>query len=616
MLRRNLLQPRTCVRTHVFPPEFTLPFFPQTEHAQFYWRDTKSLPSAPAVETAFSDFMKDVDNQRIMYVHISQDLKNLKARTTDDITETVTLPRGFDIVETLLEKDIPVDVLSPPKTEEMFSWAPIIFQILVFYVIYKYATSLSGGGNGGMRGFLQSKSNVQDEPVTNITFADVAGVENAKTDLMEVVDFLKTPEKYTTVGAKVPKGVLLYGPPGTGKTLLAKAVAGEAGVPFISCSGSEFIEMFVGVGASRLRDLFGKARQKAPCIVFIDEIDAIGKARGAGGSPGNDERDQTINQLLTMMDGFEDNAGVIVMAATNRLDILDEALLRPGRFDRRVAVELPDVNGRIAILKVHTQGKPIAEDVHFTSWAKVTVGFSGAELANLTNEAAIYAARDNMSEINNHHFEKALEKMVLGEEKRTLVLTEQKKYVLAVHESGHALMALLVNNYDNVRKVSIVPRGRTGGATYFEPSEQNIDLALMTREYLENKIMVALGGRIAEEIVFGDKKITTGASGDLVEVYKLAMQMVTQFGFNEGLGAMYLGESKDSRAVYREMKWIVDDLYDRARTLMKDQEFYLHRLAEALMAKETLSAEEVMKHTSGIMCLHAPLDDIHDDLRM
>lgn len=585
-----------------FPFDVVMPWQPETAHAQQYWRDMKGLPKAPAVETAFSDFMNDVKEDRIMYVHISQDLKQLTARTTEQIDEHVNLPRAFDIIETLLENDIPVDVLSPPKTDEVMNWAPIIFQILVFYIMYRYIASMSGG-NGGIRGFLKSKSDVNEEPTTGITFADVAGVDNAKVDLLEVVDFLKTPEKYSVVGAKVPKGVILHGPPGTGKTLLAKAVAGEAGVPFISCSGSEFIEMFVGVGASRLRDLFAKARQKAPCIIFIDEIDAIGKARGGvNGTPGNDERDQTINQLLTMMDGFEDNAGVIVMAATNRLDILDEALLRPGRFDRRVSVELPDLKGRHAIMKVHANGKPLCADVSLESWAKVTVGFSGAELANLINEAAIYAARYNSSEIKNDHFELALEKMILGEEKRSLVLTEQKKYVLAIHESGHTLMAMLVNNYDTVRKVSIVPRGRSGGATYFEPSEHNIDLALMTREYLENRIMVALGGRIAEEIVFGRNKVTTGASGDFMEVHKLAMQMVTQFGFNENLGAMYLGDARDSKEVYNEMKLLVDKLYEKATTLMKEQEFYLHRLAEALMIKETLSAEEVIEYTKGMAC--------------
>lgn len=587
-----------------FPFDIVLPWQPETEHVQQYWRDMKGLPKAPAIETAFSDFMNDVKEDRIMYVHISQDLKQLTARTTEEIDEHVNLPRAFDIVETLLENDIPVDVLTPAKTDEVMNWAPILFQILVLYIMYRYVMSMSGGGTNGIRGFLKSKSDVTEEPTTGITFADVAGVDNAKVDLMEVVDFLKTPEKYSVVGAKVPKGVILHGPPGTGKTLLAKAVAGEAGVPFISCSGSEFIEMFVGVGASRLRDLFAKARQKAPCIIFIDEIDAIGKARGgANGSPGNDERDQTINQLLTMMDGFEDNAGVIVMAATNRLDILDEALLRPGRFDRRVSVELPDFNGRNAIMKVHAAGKPLGADVSLESWAKVTVGFSGAELANLINEAAIYAARFNSVQITTKHFELALEKMVLGEEKRSLVLTEQKKYVLAIHESGHALMAMLVNNYDTVRKVSIVPRGRSGGATYFEPSENNIDLALMTREYLENRIMVALGGRIAEEIVFGRDKVTTGASGDFMEVHKLAMQMVTQFGFNENLGAMYLGDARDSKEVYVEMKNLVDGLYARATKVMKEQEFYLHRLAEALMIKETLSAEEVIEYTQGMACL-------------
>ncbi|NBX51739.1 ATP-dependent zinc metalloprotease FtsH, partial [bacterium] len=379
----------------------------------------------------------------------------------------------------------------------------------------------------------QSRAKEIDGEKISTTFDDIAGIDYAKKELQEVVDFLKNPEKYTRVGAKIPKGVLLAAGSGLGKTLLAKAVAGTAGVPFFSASASEFVEMFVGVGSSRIRNLFQKAKAKAPCIVFIDEIDAVGKARSGNlMGPGNDEREQTINQLLTEMDGFEGNTGVVVIGATNRVDILDKALLRPGRFDRIVTIDAPDVTGRTEILKVHTRGKPLDPAVDLAALAKITAGFSGAELQNLANEAAINAARHDRATITQNDFEEALEKVVMGPLKTARVISDEKRRIVAVHEAGHTVTAFYVGDYDAVRKVSIIPRGSAGGVTLFEPDADRVDSGLLTRTYLENKLVVALGGRAAEEIVYGPAAITTGASHDMEQVYKIARVMVTRYGFS------------------------------------------------------------------------------------
>lgn len=574
----------------------------------------EALPEAPLVDTPFSDFVKDVRNKKVLYVHMSQDQEALVARTVSGEREAVVLPHDYNVIDVLLENDVPVDVLETRNGDGGFlSWLPVIWQMVIFFFIFRFLTGGLAGGSAGGRGnpmeFLKSTSEVKEEPLTGVTFADVAGVENAKADLMEVVDFLKHPEKYTTVGAKVPKGVLLYGPPGTGKTLLAKAVAGEAGVPFLSASGSDFIEAFIGVGASRVRDLFRKASAKAPCIMFIDEIDTIGKSRGGSfGSPGNDERDQTINQLLTLMDGFEENNGVIVVAATNRMDILDDALLRPGRFDRKVSVELPDYKGRLAILKVHTRGRPLAVDVKLDAVSKICVGFSGADLQNLCNEASIYAARDGVGKLTAKHFDMAYEKITIGEEKKTMIVTKEKKKIVSYHEAGHALMALLVNNFDEVRKVSIIPRGLTGGITAFLPREDNLDGSLMSREYLENRIMVALGGRLAEELVFGWEHVTTGASGDIAEVYNMAYRMTSLFGMSRRLGPINLENAANKEDIQAEIHEMVEVLYAKARDMMKENEFYLHRLAEALMEKETLDMDDIEKCVYGMACVHRSTD--------
>ena len=471
-----------------------------------------------------------------------------------------------------------------------------------------------GGGMGGMGGgpmdFGKSKSKFQEVPETGVTFADVAGVEGAKLELQEVVDFLKNPDKYTALGAKIPKGCLLVGPPGTGKTLIAKAVAGEAGVPFFSCAASEFVELFVGVGASRVRDLFEKAKSKAPCIIFIDEIDAVGRQRGSGMGGGNDEREQTINQLLTEMDGFEGNTGVIVLAATNRPDVLDSALLRPGRFDRQVTVDRPDVAGRIRILKVHARGKTLAKDVDFDKIARRTPGFTGADLENLMNESAILAARRELTEISKEEIADALERIIAGAAKEGAVMSEKKKRLVAYHEAGHALVGALMPDYDAVTKISIVPRGNAGGLTFFAPSEERLESGLYSRTYLENQMAVAMGGRVAEELIFGAEDVTTGASGDFQQVTRTARMMVEQMGFSKKIGQIaiksgggnsFLGNDVGRGADYsaataavvdEEVKTLVTAAYRRAKDLVQLNIDVLHAVADVLMEKENIDGEE------------------------
>jgi cell division protease FtsH len=571
-------------------------------------------------ESSYSSFMKDLHNKSIAKATVTQDEKVVKIQLNNGTEQVIVLPLAIGIVDTLLEHNVDVtmkyikdatdnsvfDMSSVPQEVQVI--VAIVEILLIGGLITTFLNIMQRSGNtpNGMNNFIGMNKEITLDK-SNVTFADIAGVDIAKQELMEIVDFLKNPEKYTIVGAKIPRGILLCGPPGVGKTLLARAIAGEAEVPFFSCSGSDFIEMFVGVGASRVRDLFKKAREKAPCILFIDEIDTIGKQRSAGGpGVGNDERDQTINQLLTLMDGFEGNLGVIVVAATNRPDILDSALLRPGRFDRRVIVDLPDIKGRYEILQIHTKTRPLAEDVNLQQLARITVGFSGADLNNLCNEAAIYAARLGNENVNQVNFENALEKITLGEERRTMLVTEQKKRVLAYHEAGHALIGLIMNDFDIVRKVSIVPRGMTGGATYFEPLDEHVDMALMTREYLENKIMVALGGRVAEEIIFGTSKITTGASGDLQIVQNIANDMITQFGFNDTLGLANWEDNEGiSDIIFYEMKVLIDKLYERTYFLITKNIIVLDVIATALIEKETLNYEELIELVEGLEC---PLD--------
>lgn len=598
--------------------QVSVPSIPSTSANQV--RDYK-MPDpqwAPSIYTqqdtlTYTDFLHAVESGNVILVDISESLTHAKAtilQGTEPRDFKVVLPDNYDVVNYLLQNGVNVALHGqkhPTASAIFFSALPVVFQLMfIFLVIYQLANLRNGGAGGGSRGFFDftnTKAKLIESTDVATRFDDVAGADNAKRDLQEIVDFLKNPDKYAKVGATVPKGVLLSGPPGCGKTLLARSVAGEAGVPFFSATGSGMVELFVGVAAARIRDLFQKAKEKTPCIIFIDEIDAIGKARGASlNVGGNDEREQALNQLLTEMDGFDTNNGVIVIAATNRPDVLDAALLRPGRFDRRVAVELPDAQGRRGILRVHTDGIPLANDINLTQLSKITVGFSGADLMNLCNEAAIFAARESSDTVTNHHFDQALEKVTLGEERRTVLVTEQKRKVTAYHEAGHALLGIVVGDFDAVRKVSIIPRGATGGATYFEPTEDRLDGSLVTREYLENKLVVALGGRVAEEIVFGGGKVTTGASGDFQVVRRLADEMVRAYGFNESIGPMAVSDTDFTEAVEADIRRIVSRAHSRALSLLKTHEFYLHRIAEALMDKETLREDDLRKVTAGMVC--------------
>ncbi|MBE9010428.1 ATP-dependent zinc metalloprotease FtsH [Pseudanabaenaceae cyanobacterium LEGE 13415] len=491
----------------------------------------------------------------------------------------------------------------------------LIFPILLLgglFFLFRRSSNVPGGPGQAMN-FGKSRARFQMEAKTGVLFDDVAGIEEAKEELQEVVTFLKKPERFTAVGAKIPKGVLLVGPPGTGKTLLAKAIAGEAGVPFFSISGSEFVEMFVGVGASRVRDLFKKAKENAPCIIFIDEIDAVGRQRGAGIGGGNDEREQTLNQLLTEMDGFEGNTGIIIIAATNRPDVLDAALLRPGRFDRQVVVDRPDYAGRLEVLNVHARGKTLSKDVDLEKIARRTPGFTGADLSNLLNEAAILAARRNLTEISMDEINDAIDRVLAGPEKKDRVMSEKRKELVAYHEAGHALVGALMPDYDPVQKISIIPRGRAGGLTWFTPSEDRMDSGLYSRSYLQNQMAVALGGRIAEEIVFGEEEVTTGASNDLQQVARVAKQMVTRFGMSDRLGPVALGRQQGNMflgrdiaaerdfseetaaAIDDEVRNLVEQAYRRAKAVLVQNRPVLDKLAQMLVDKETVDSEELQE---------------------
>ena len=460
---------------------------------------------------------------------------------------------------------------------------------------------MGGMGGGGPQGFGKSKAEVQMVPDTGVTFEDVAGCDGAKLELMEVVDFLKQPEAYTKNGCQIPRGVILDGPPGTGKTLLAKAVAGEAGVPFISISGSEFVEMFVGVGASRVRDIFGQAKKNAPCIIFIDEIDAVGRQRGAGNGGGNDEREQTINQILVEMDGFTGNPGVITIAATNRLDILDKALLRPGRFDRKVTVDLPDFKGRTKILGVHSRGKPFEPDVDLEAISRRTPGFSGASLENLMNEAAISAARVGKDTIGWEQIDGAVDRIMVGLEKKGGNGVGKQRDLVAYHEAGHAIVGALVPDYDQVQKITIIPRSNgAGGLTFFAPQESRLESGLYSRQYLESNLAVALGGRLAEEIIYGEDMATTGASSDIQQVANIAKRMVKQWGMSDKVGRVVVQEQGYTKTwgagindnCNGEVERLVNNAYLVAKTVLESNRDLLERLKEVLVEQEVVSAEE------------------------
>jgi len=562
----------------------------------------------------YSEFINEVQTEKVERVNLSSDGTKAIATARDGNRYLVNLPTDPQLIDILAENKVDISVL--PQNDESFwfralssLFIPILLLVGLFFL---FRRASSGPGSQSMN-FGKSKARVQMEPQTQVTFADVAGIEQAKLELTEVVDFLKNADRFTAVGAKIPKGVLLVGPPGTGKTLLAKAVAGEAGVPFFSISGSEFVEMFVGVGASRVRDLFEQAKQNAPCIVFIDEIDAVGRQRGAGLGGGNDEREQTLNQLLTEMDGFEGNNGIIIVAATNRPDVLDAALLRPGRFDRQVVVDRPDYAGRSEILNVHARGKTLAADVELDKIARRTPGFTGADLANLLNEAAILAARRNLTEISMDEINDAIDRVLAGPEKKNRVISEKRKTLVAYHEAGHALVGALMPDYDIVQKISIIPRGGAGGLTWFTPSEDRMESGLYSRSYLQNQMAVALGGRIAEEIIFGEEEVTTGASNDLQQVARVARQMITRFGMSDNLGPVALGRQNGNvfmgrdiasdrdysdataASIDKEVKELVDHAYSRAKTILQNNRSILDNLAEILVEKETIESDELQQ---------------------
>jgi len=531
-----------------------------------------------------------------------------------------TLPNDPSLLTQLTEHKVDVTVLPAEESSGILSilsslFIPALIFAGLFFLARRSSNMGAGGGRNGSMAFGKSKAQVQMVPDTGVNFDDVAGCDGAKIELEEVVDFLKHPDEYTKNGCTIPRGVILDGPPGTGKTLLAKAVAGEACVPFISISGSEFVEMFVGVGASRVRDIFSQAKKNAPCIIFIDEIDAVGRQRGAGFAGGNDEREQTINQILVEMDGFEGNPGVITIAATNRVDILDQALLRPGRFDRKITVDLPDFKGRARILGVHARGKPIEPDVDLEAIARRTPGFSGAQLENLMNEAAITAARLGKVTIGWEEIDGAVDRIMVGVEKKggTGTLSARQNELVAYHEAGHAIVGALIPDYDQVQKISIIPRSNgAGGLTFFAPQEGRLEAGLYSRQYLESQLAVALGGRLAEEIIFGEDNVTTGASNDFQQVSNIAKRMVKEWGMSDTVGCIALSDPRGggpfmgrsmgmSRTMWGkkilglvdiEVERLVNNSYIKAKEILKSNMKLLHHLAGALVDQEVVSAEE------------------------
>ena len=577
----------------------------------------------PANELAYSDFVAEVEAQQIDEVLI--DGRTLRGESKSGRVITSVMPEGTDIVAVLDKND--VRIVASPDDKGMPSFFSILlswFPMLLFIGIWIFFMRQMQGGSRGAMGFGKSRAKLLTEHQGRVTFEDVAGIDEAKTELEEVVEFLKDPGKFQRLGGKIPKGVLLVGPPGTGKTLLARAIAGEANVPFFTISGSDFVEMFVGVGASRVRDMFEQGKKNAPCIIFIDEIDAVGRHRGAGLGGGNDEREQTLNQMLVEMDGFEANEGVILIAATNRPDVLDPALLRPGRFDRQVVVPNPDVMGREKILKVHMRKTPLADGVEPRVIARGTPGFSGADLANLVNEAALLAARKGRRTVSMAEFEEAKDKVMLGSERRSMVMTDEEKRLTAYHEAGHAVVALHCPASDPIHKATIIPRGRALGMVMRLPEGDRISLA---RDKIYADLRVACGGRIAEELIFGDDKVTTGASSDIRMATDMARRMVTEWGMSDKLGFLaysadeqevFLGRSvaqqknmADSTAsiIDSEVRRIVDEAYYAATKILKKHNVELERLAQGLLEYETLDGEEIKIIVEGGTLVRKDADD-------
>ncbi len=547
----------------------------------------------------YSTFVKQVEKGEVKRV-IIQGQKVIGFTKEGKGFETYLPPGYTDVIKEMNKKGVEIEVRpeegSPWYITVLVSWLPMIFLILLWLSMMRQMNA----GSSKALSFAKSRAKIFIDNKPKVTFKDVAGIDEVKEEVAEIVDFLKNPKKYQQLGGRIPKGVLLAGAPGTGKTLLAKAIAGEANVPFLSVSGSEFVEMFVGVGASRVRDLFEQAKKHAPCIVFIDEIDAVGRKRGAGISGSHDEREQTLNQLLVEMDGFESSDGIIVIAATNRPDILDPALLRPGRFDRQIFVPLPDVKGRLEILKIHTKDKPLGEDVDLEVIARSTPGFSGADLANIVNEAALIAARKNHGKIMMEDFEEAKDKVTMGIERKSVVLSEKEKITTAYHEAGHALVAKLLPNADKVHKITIIPRGKALGITQQLPEE---DRYTYTKEYLLDKLAVLFGGRVAEELALGT--ISTGAGNDIERATELARKMVAEWGMSEKIGPIAVkireqfGEPVEivseelRRLIDKEVKRIINETYNRTKELLSQNMNKLENLAKALLEKETLTGEEI-----------------------
>jgi cell division protease FtsH len=582
-----------------------------------------SSPRGPAAQVAYSDFLRDVDAQKVSDATIQGN--TVRGHYTDGRPFSVNVPNDPNLVSRLVDRNVrvsaaPAEESMHPLLSVLVSWFP--FLVLIGVWIFFMRQMQSGGGRA--MGFGKSRARLLTEKVGRVTFDDVAGIDEAKSELEEIVEFLRDPQKFQRLGGKIPKGVLLVGPPGTGKTLLARAIAGEANVPFFTISGSDFVEMFVGVGASRVRDMFEQGKKNAPCIIFIDEIDAVGRHRGAGLGGGNDEREQTLNQLLVEMDGFEANEGVILIAATNRPDVLDPALLRPGRFDRQVVVPNPDVAGREKILKVHMRKVPLAPDVDAKVIARGTPGFSGADLANLVNEAALLAARRGKRLVTMAEMEDAKDKVMMGAERRSMVMTEKEKELTAYHEAGHALVALSVPQHDPLHKVTIIPRGRALGVTMSLPERDRLS---MTKLEMESRLAMMFGGRVAEEIIFGPENVTTGAANDIQQATGLARRMVSEFGMSEKLGRVryhandqevFLGHAvtqtqnvseATAEVIDAEIRRLIETSEATARKILTDRIDDLHKIARGLLEYETLSGEEIRALLRGEAIVRPEVDE-------
>ncbi len=592
--------------------------------------DGKLIGNSSTKEFSYSTFMNAVKNGNIKDVLIRNHTSKIVGKTSDGKLFTCVTPQDSRMVETLLNNDVDVNVEAEDSgwgfiLSQLLPWLPML--LIIGLMVYS-SRQMQGGGKGGIGGgplgLGKSKARMFQEKKVKITFEDVAGIDEAKEELEEIVEFLKSPQKFQRLGGKIPRGVLLVGAPGNGKTLLAKAIAGEAGVPFSSISGSDFVEVFVGVGASRVRDMFEHAKKNSPCIIFIDEIDAVGRQRDSFSRGGNEEREQTLNQLLVEMDGFEESQGVIVLAATNRADVLDPALLRPGRFDRRIMVQYPDMNGREKILRVHSKNVPLSPDVNLKTVARGTPGFSGAELANLVNEAALLAARMNKLSVNMQNFEMAKDKVLMGSERKSMSMTDEEKKFTAYHESGHALIALLVPESDPIHKITIIPRGGSLGMVMRLPEKDKISVS---KTELLSDIKVAMGGRVAEELIFGSDKITTGASQDIKSATNIAKKMIINWGMSDKLGfrtfydnnSGYFMDASEkiseqtAEIIDAEINNIMGVCYKEVVELMKKHKNKLEKIVEALMEYETLSGDEVQQIFDGKTITRAELPDEQEE---